>query len=1749
MRFSLILGLAATPVFCFVFSELSTAPQLLAAPLVSQAETAATLYQTGQRLFYQGQFSQALDSLQQALQKAQAEADRQIEADAWTAIATLHLALEDKALGREAIDRALALHEDLQDPVGRAEALRVLAQAQFDVESDEAVLAIAEEALAIFRAEGAQLQEGILLADLGALAVQRQRYESGLEQLAQAAQIIEIAPAETNLERDYYRGLAQVWQGIAYIGLQDFEQAQVQIAQALTISQEASTPLVEGSARFLQGLLDEIRSDYEAALANHHSSAAIFTELGTRGALREVLVRMGQIYKSQGEAQDDHPELAISLYQNAVEVFQQALAIAAERKDSENTFNHRLMLNWLYTMISQRYMDLARTQLDAGEFNQALSTFDQSIAAGQQAVDMAQPIEITPSNAAQVNLALGMGSYVMGEAYQFKGMGFIALQQFNDNLEVQQRALAIFQASLPYAAASENPELERLANQRVTASYVSIGQAQAHLGNYEAGVAALETGLVHVRRIGDFDQEQQMLWLLQILYANWGEQYRIAGEYEQAVAVLHHGIAIGEERLAIIERSPNLEPTLSQQTLGSQWTLYSNIALVNIDQSNYASALIAEQQALDIANQLDAPDLKLATLSGLATAYNQLSRYPEALNVLQQQREMVQGDTPQEILVNMFIASIYSTVGRYLEAESIYTQALDWVRSQGSLRDESIILNNLGLLYENLGDYAQALETLNQALDLTHRLRTQLEAPDAIDHLDRLCSSDSSLEEQSLVTDATLASHQEYLDLQGLEQTRQGCIEITWSSEQKTLNNIAVVYASQGRYREALDLHQEALEIVRSRLRDRNSEAANLGNMSGIYWQQGDYAQALELEQQALEIYRATGAQDGVVGSLNDISVIFQDQGLYAQARETLEQALTLAREIGVKPVEVSILGNLGTVYSAQGQYERAEEYHTTSLDLSRELGLKNSEAIGLVNLGHLSGSRGQYDQALAYEEQALAIFEGNGSIGSVASTRLAIGAYQRAQGHYVEALDQQQQALAIFQEIGDRNDEAYALEELGITYLDLGQADKALEYHQAALSINREIGHRVGEAKALGLKGLVYDDQGQYEQALQAYEQALAIRRDIGDLAGESTSLTHMGLTYEQLGNYAAATTAFQQALEIQQRIGARSKEGLTLNGLALAYAGQGNYTEALDLQQQSLALHRELGDRPNEAKVLSDMGRLFADQDQPELAIVFLKASVNLTETLRGELQSLSTEDQASFAESVSDRYRDLADLLLQQDRVLEAQRVLDLLKVQELDDYLRGVRRNAQTNSGVMTREAEAEILRLYETAENELIQLGREREQLRLIPVGERTEAQAARLVELRQLEKLALEKLQEFLVSQAVTIQVERLRRTTEAANLELRDLNALRNNLLSLREQGQETVVLYPLVLDDRLELILVTADTVPVRRTTGVDRIELNRVIGNFRYALESPGRDAETPAKQLYDWLIRPLADDLTQAEADTIIYAPDEQLRYIPLAALHDGEQWLAQAYRVNNITAASLSDLDNAPAPGGFNVLAAAFTEGEHQVQVGDKVWPFKGLTYAGREVENLARLVPQTVQRLNQAFDPGILFEMNDYRIVHLATHAAFNPGPPENSFIVFGNGEHANLIDIAGWSFPNVELIILSACETAVGDVPLGDGKEILGFGYQMQTAGAAAVIASLWSVDDGGAQLLMNAFYDALSRGGLTKAAALQQAQIALIQAGEQNNRGGFELALAEGGLALDPGDLSHPFYWAPFILIGNGL
>ncbi len=816
------------------------------------------------------------------------------------------------------------------------------------------------------------------------------------------------------------------------------------------------------------------------------------------------------------------------------------------------------------------------------------------------------------------------------------------------------------------------------------------------------------------------------------------------------------------------------------------------------------------------------------------------------------------------------------------------------------------------------------------------------------------------------------------------------------------------------------------------------------------------------------------------------------------------QQALILARRVDSPAAEIRIFHGLGQVYHHLGRYPQALEQYEAALTLARSLNEPLLIAQSLMGLGRVYGGFGNLAESLATLQSAQTYFEqGNDALG-VAHSWLERGHRLLSARQYAEAQSHYETALAQYVALANRAGEADALQGLGTVVQRQDRLDTALGHQQAALALYETLADGAGTQATLTSIGGIYHLQRRYEAAIAAYEQALAISLQRNQLADEATLWQNLGLSHTRLGDGDAAISAFHQAATLYEVLGYRGLQGESLSNIA----------------------------------------QLLAEQGQTELAIALYKEAIAVLEAVRQDLRVLPLALQRAFPQTFAGTYRALADLLLSQDRVIEAQQVLELLRVQEIDDYLDDVPVAAADPLGAGALPSEVGLVDLY----NQTVAQGRELAQLRQIPRRDRTEIQQQRIAALVTNQQSQRANFNDFIRSADVQALVQTLDANSQGQNLDLRDLSALQDNLRQL----DQAVLLYPLILEDRLELVLVTADAPPVHYTVPVTANELQQTIARLGVALTSPTGDVQTPARQLYDWLMRPLEGALAQADAQTLLYAPDGQLRYVPLAALHDGNQWLVENYRVTNLTAASLTDFDAPPATV-HSLLAAAFSTGQYQVTVGTRQVSLAGLPFAGVEVETLAAVFADSTVLLNQAFDPATTIpQLDDYSLVHLATHAEFLPGDPEASFILFGNGDRVTLRDVATWSLRNVQLVVLSACQTGVGGT-LGNGEEILGFGYQLQRAGAHSTIASLWSVDDGGTQALMTAFYQTLSR-GTSKAEALRQAQLALLNDDQailsQTQRSiGVVPVAGTGRNAQIPSSFSHPYYWAPFILIGNGL
>ncbi|WP_187329493.1 CHAT domain-containing protein [Halomicronema hongdechloris] len=815
-----------------------------------------------------------------------------------------------------------------------------------------------------------------------------------------------------------------------------------------------------------------------------------------------------------------------------------------------------------------------------------------------------------------------------------------------------------------------------------------------------------------------------------------------------------------------------------------------------------------------------------------------------------------------------------------------------------------------------------------------------------------------------------------------------------------------------------------------------------------------------------------------------------------------LQQALSLANLLQEPELSIEVLHRLADLSHDLGQYPRAIEQFQQALELAQSLDLPRLQGESLAGLGRVHTDFGQLALALEYYQQALEQFQAVGATAEVAATWRLISIAHQEDGQWLAALQAAAESLAMAQ--GDRGS-----------------------------------GGSSGGSTPTGEVELA---QGEYDHAIASYRQAIARRRQGADSLALAESLNRLGGAYSLQGQYPEALGAYREALDLSRQQDNLAQTATLLQNLGLTQAKVGQINPAINRLHEAAAIFQVLGYRGLEGETLSTIATLLRQQQQPELAIAVYKRAINVLEGVRQELRLLPQELQTIFPETFAGTYRALADLLLQQGRIEEAQQVLDLLKVQEIDDYLYAVEASGQGELGIESLSAETALLDRY----GQTIAQGRELAQLRHIPPPERSPAQQQRIAELVAAQQDSLDSFNRFITSPEVTALIQQLSMTSRRQNIDPAHLNSLQDNL---RQLEVPAVLLYPLILEDRLELLLVTPYSPPIRRTVAVTAGELTTTIQAFRAALSNREPRVEELAHRLYRWLVQPLEADLAQAEAELLVYAPDGQLRYIPLAALHDGRQWLVERFQVTNITAASLTDFDAAPAASP-SVLAAAFSQGQYDVHIGQRRVQLAGLPYAGVEVDSLTHTFATVSTLLNQDFSPtATIPRMGDHTIVHLATHAEFVPGQPQDSFILFGNGEQVTLEDIGTWNLNRADLVVLSACQTGLGG-RLGNGEEILGFGYQIQRAGAKAAVASLWSVDDGGTQALMTAFYAGLQQGS-TKAHALRQAQLALIrndQAVIDDTQRSIAIVLSDGATRQLPSSFSHPYYWAPFILIGNG-
>jgi len=338
---------------------------------------------------------------------------------------------------------------------------------------------------------------------------------------------------------------------------------------------------------------------------------------------------------------------------------------------------------------------------------------------------------------------------------------------------------------------------------------------------------------------------------------------------------------------------------------------------------------------------------------------------------------------------------------------------------------------------------------------------------------------------------------------------------------------------------------------------------------------------------------------------------------------------------------------------------------------------------------------------------------------------------------------------------------------------------------------------------------------------------------------------------------------------------------------------------------------------------------------------------------------------------------------------------------------------------------------------------------------------------------------------------------------------------------------------------NDQLDLVLVTAQGETIHKSIPITRAEVLQVAQQFQRTVTNV-RDTTgylAPGKQLYDWLIKPLEADLQAQGIQNLVFVMDRGLRSIPVAALHNEQQFLIENYSVGIMPSLSLTDtrFQSVQDSQVLAMGAARFSDQKplpavpvELESITQKLWQGQFFLDEGFTLDNLK------AQRKKQPFG-----------IIHLATHADFRPGAISNSYIQLWNSKlRLDQLPELGWNNPPVELLVLSACRTA-----LGDENAELGFAGLAVQAGVKSTLASLWYVSDEGTLALMTQFYDQLKTAPI-KAEALRQVQIDMLKGQTKLENG--QLITSAGTILLpselpQSQDLTHPYYWASFTMVGN--
>jgi CHAT domain-containing protein/Tfp pilus assembly protein PilF len=1143
-------------------------------------------------------------------------------------------------------------------------------------------------------------------------------------------------------------------------------------------------------------------------------------------------------------------------------------------------------------------------------------------------------------------------------------------------------------------------------------------------------------------------------------------------------------------------------------------------AVFHATQKQFAEAERDSEQALSLAKPLNDKRLQALALYRIGKARVDIKRPADAVDPLDKSIALAHdiGHTQIEGSALNEVGVALQRVGRLKEAAERYQAGLALIAGSGNKIGELNARRNVGEMLDRAGRYAEALRTFEPALKLARELKDELAEMQVLFDIGNMYLETAEFAKARQKFEESLAVARRLGEKLG---------------ESQAIGNIGLVDSCTGRLADAVARQEASLKLAREAGSEKGESRA-LANLGRACADVGRSADALRHYEVGLKMDLARGDRQSALIARGNIANAFQAAGRYAEVIALYEENIKTARQLENRHSEAISRNNLGVALKDMGRYSEAADQIRSALRVYRDLGDRHGEAGSISNLGTILQQFGRYREALDRYEAALAIHRAIDDRAGEAGDLMDIGLVYIDLGRYGEAFHKLEASLAIDRQLGKRRSESKSLNNLGFALQHAGRYAEAAARYREALALGRELGNPLDEMIALRNLATLDQSNGRYEEARQGFESALAIARNLKSRSQEANTLEGIGRVCTFLGKYADARQSLDEGLTIARETGQRKLVGLLLTDIAVLSYRQKRYEEARGYYGEALTAADSLGDAQTSFRCHWDLGLVYADLKRWPDAVAEFRKSIATIESLRGGLGEWSL--RASFLDQNITPYVALAGSLIEEgkpDAVTAAFAVVEQAKARNLVETLR--QGKADLRKG-MTDVERANDERLH----GNLTTLG-----IQIESAQQNREADA-KLPDLKR--RLA-----------AAQEEYEQFRRRTFLAHPELQTHQA-RFEPASLADLNRDLfprqpgLCLVSYLIDPTEVYIFVvrgvdgpnTAARLQLRRSP-LKRKDLEQSVEAFRTACHSPAKSPDS--KLLYDTLLAPIAKDV--AGASHLVIIPDGCLNSLPFQAIPDGSgKYLIERFPISYAPSATAlvkmteqADRQRSAAgPTTSDVLAVGRPE------FGGAM---KDLPASETEARAIATLYgPKAALLLGERADRrNVLAALSGARIVHLATHGLVNGTNPLYSAIALspragtddGRVYARDLLDLD----LHANLVVLSACETALGQQVQGEG--VLGLAWSLFVAGAPSSVVTQWSVADESTKAMMVEFHKRLAAGS-DKADALRQAQLVLLnvydaKTGQLRGVGG----VAEDSPSKSEGGRLHPFYWAPFVLIGD--